>query len=198
MDDGVVSTAAQVPGEARTVCPLAMMHPLPLTVPKRMMSKPVVWFNNNVQVQQVIPSELIRPAHLFAFACMTPTASKYLPKSPHPEGDHTFSDIEDNLQVMNTPTSSQQDLGMDQEMADADDEVEIVDSFILMDRISSSDSSSQGESPDIPIDQLSVARSDSQILVSTAASISHMTNISSCLPNPHPAVSLPLEYQDDL
>ena len=86
----------------------------------------------------------------------------------------------------------------DEEMADADDEVEIIDSSIPMERISSTGPSSWDESPDIPIDRLSVAGTEGQILASPAANDWHQTNTSSNQPNPHPAVSLPLEYQDDL
>ena len=129
---------------------------------------------------------------------MTPTAAKYLPKRPRLEMEHPISDVEDELQVMDTPTSSQHNFGVDQEMADADDEVEIVDSFIPMGRGSSSDPSSREESPDIPIDRLSVAGSESQIPASTAGGVWHTTNISSRLPNRHPAMSLPLRYQNDL
>lgn len=129
---------------------------------------------------------------------LTVTAGKFLPKWPRPEEEDPISDIEDDLQVMDTPTSSQQDWGMDEEMADADDEVEIIDSSIPMERISSTGPSSRDESPDIPIDRLSVAGTEGQILVSPAANDWHKTNTSSNWPNPHPAMSLPLEYQDDL
>ena len=56
MNDGSDSNAAHMPGDAQTVHAPATTHPPSTTAPDRMVGKPVVWFNDNIQVQHIVPS----------------------------------------------------------------------------------------------------------------------------------------------
>jgi hypothetical protein len=180
--------------------------------------KQAVRFSDRVEVQSpAAPSETSRPSR--PFSIMTPSNRRSRPhdaqKRPRLEEDDPISDIEEDLAVMDTPTSSQQELVGDQVMADSDevefvepvdmvkdhvmanedddDEVEFVETAIPQKPSLSSSRSHRNATPDIPIDRLSVAGTDHPTSRPSATHVSRTTIVLPSLPPPPPLQSLPHE-----
>jgi hypothetical protein len=174
----------------------AANNPAGHAVPKRII-KPTVRFSDRVQVQPAVAhtatSTKSKP-HL-PFAAMTPTYGNYR-KRLRAEEEDPISDVEEDLQVMDTPTSSQQGLGRDHEMED--DEVEIVN--IRLPGESSGPSNHRGRevSPDIPIDRLSVEGTHHSTQTTSPSYVWRGTSKSSGVQYPLPAQTIPLTFRNDV
>jgi hypothetical protein len=125
---------------------------------------------------------------------MTPTYGNYR-KRLRAEEEDPISDVEEDLQVMDTPTSSQQGLVRDHEMED--DEVEIVNFRLPGELFGSSNHRGHEVSPDIPLDQLSVEATHST-QTTTPSHVWRGTANSSGVQYPLPAQTIPLTYRNDV
>ena len=120
-----VNTSTTVARSGPSRLPAAGHAPSAPQVPSSKTVEPAVRFNEEVQVYPMgghrNPSAKanVRPA----FARMTAPLNSY--KRPHPKSDDEMSDVETELNVLDTPTSSQQDLDTSTSLSDSD--IEIVD-----------------------------------------------------------------------
>jgi hypothetical protein len=146
---------------------------------------------------------------------MTPTYTKHMNKRPCPDEEDPISKIEEDLAVMDTPTSSQQELVRDHEMADsdevefieqadvvrdhvmadADNEVEFVEPPIPMKAMSAH--SKQNATPDISMDRLSVAGTNHPTHPATATHVSPATKIAPHVLPPPPRQSIPSKKPEE-
>jgi hypothetical protein len=146
---------------------------------------------------------------------MTPTYTKHVNKRPRPEEEDPISEIEEDLAVMDTLTSSQQQLVVDHEMADsdevelvkqvdmvrdhvmanADDEVEFVEPPIPTKAMVAR--SKRNVTPDIPMDWLLVAGTNHPTHPATATHVSLATKIAPHVLPPPPCQSIPSKNHSD-
>lgn len=158
--------------------------------------KPTVRFSDMVQGQGAVagsaPSTTLRPRP--PVPAMTPTYRNYI-KRPRPDEEDPISDIEEELQVMDTPTSSQQDLIQDHEM---EDDIEYVHPPLPRKAFPPSNPPAREMSPDIPIDRLSVAATHHSAQANTPSHVFGGTTDSSSRQYPLPTQTAPLMYTDDL
>jgi hypothetical protein len=177
-------------------CQPAANTPAAHAVPKRIM-KPTVRFSDRVQVQPAVAhtatSTKFKPC--LPFAAMTPTYGSYR-KRLQAEEEDPISDVEEDLQVMDTPTSSQQGLVRDHEMED--DEVEIVNFGLPGESFGPSNHCGCKVLPDILIDQLSVETTHHSTQTTTPSHVWQGTANLSGVQYPLPAQTIPLTYRNNI